>query len=366
MNKTALIIDTFDNYFLRSKYVFEYLKTLGYDVTIITSNFSHSAKSKVNIERESTLAVDTVPYTRNLSLQRIKSHMDFAKKVYKVICDKSPILIYCLVPLNSLVKYVKKYTQKNEVKVYFDVFDLWPESLPTRNSLKKFLFIWKNLRDKNILCAEKVFLECDYYKKFLPKSKKYVTAFLCKPKRNIEYCHDTENLNFLYLGAINNIIDIKGIVGFLGSLNIKRKVLLHIIGKGEKIDEFKNCLQSANIDYVDHGAVYDENIKDMIISKCHFGINMYKPGLCIGLTMKSLDYFCRGLPIISSNIFDTAQIIKEFLCGFNIDNNVDEVINALSGLDEERWQKLSGCCRRVYDNFFAPERFGNIIKDNIQ
>ena len=357
----AVVIDTFNYYNIRTKYIYDVLSQSGFETIILSSNFNHMLKQKVCETRDNTVFIETKEYKKNLSVKRIVSHLDFSKKAYNVICKNKPDLIYCLVPLNSLVKKVAKYAKRNRCKVYFDVFDLWPESLPTNGLIKKLLFSWKNLRNKHIGCAEKVFLECDYYRQFLPQNDNYFTAYLSKPQRKITYCQNNNTLDFVYLGSINNIIDIDGIIKFLCAINQKKKVKLHIIGKGEKIELLKESLGLANVDYEDYGAKYDEDQKDQIISKCHFGINMYKEGLCIGLTMKSLDYFSRGLPIINANIYDTTKIIDECNCGFNISNNLDDIVNTLSAIDDQQWQELSSNCINAYNNYFSIDKFCNII-----
>ena len=362
----AVIVDTFNNYDLRTIFVYNRLKDLGYETTVLSSDFSHSQKQKISRSRDNTVFIDTKPYVKNMSLKRISSHLDFAQKVYEKIREIKPEVIYCLVPLNSLVAKIKKYALKNDVKVFFDIFDLWPESLPTANIIKKILYPWKRLRDKNLSCSDAVFLECSYYERFLPNKCKYKTAYLCKAKREVEYVHEGATLNFLYLGAINSIIDIENIVSLLSAIQQKRKVHLSIIGNGETKDYFKSQLQDARIEFTDHGVIYDDEKKDEIISKCHFGINMYKAGLCIGLTMKSLEYFCRALPIVSANIYDTKRIIEGNDCGFDVTDKKEHTIRALQDLSESDWFKLHKNCEMAHGEYFTEESFSTLLESVIK
>lgn len=358
----AVIIDTFNNYDIRIKYVYNHLINSGYQTTIITSDFCHGSKEKIEIDRENTIAIDTIPYKKNLSFERIKSHLNFSKQTYSLIKKLSPDLIYCVLPLNSLAKKVRKYANGKEVKVFFDIFDLWPESLPAGNFVKNALFPWRNMRNKHLKCASTVFLECSYYKQFLPDNTNYKVAYLCKDKREVSYSFDSESLNFLYLGSINNIIDIDNIICFLASVQLKRKVHLHIIGGGESEKELLDKLSGKDIPHTFWGRVYDEKKKDEIISSCQFGINMYKSGLCIGLTMKSLEYFCRGLPLINCNIYDTFEIINENGCGINLMQRFDQAVDKLTSLTYEDWLNMHENCLFAYDKYFLPSRFNEILK----
>ncbi|MDE6398145.1 MAG: hypothetical protein K2L51_02380, partial [Clostridiales bacterium] len=147
----AVIIDTFNYFELRTQYVYRELVRLGYDVSMIVSDFDHITKCKREETRENTFFLPTKPYAKNLSLKRIRSHLNFAKQAYKQVCALSPDLIYCLLPLNSLAKKVDKYKRKYaNIKVFFDIYDLWPESLPAGNAVKRLLSPWRKLRDKHL------------------------------------------------------------------------------------------------------------------------------------------------------------------------------------------------------------------------
>lgn len=361
----AVIIDTFNYFDIRTKYVRNALISQGYDVTMIVSDFDHITKSTRVEKREQTVFVSTFPYTKNISIGRIRSHLNFSKKAMELVNSISPDLIYCLLPLNSLAKKIHKYHIKHKnVKVFFDIYDLWPESLPASNVIKKILFPWRKLRDNHLKCADKVFLECSYYEKFLPKGIDYSVAYLCKEERKIEFANDYGTLNFLYLGSINNIIDIDCIISLLKNVNSRRAVHLEIVGGGEAEQELLSKLQSAIIPYTNHGRIFDEDRKDEIASRCHFGLNIYKPNLSIGLTMKSIDYFIRGLPLISANIYDTKNIVNRYNCGFDLESG-ESVVSFLAEMTDEDWQKLKECTDRAYNDNFSVRQYEQILQENL-
>ena len=353
----AVIVTKSTNFEPRAEIVGEYLKGRGIEVTYIYADFSHREKRKLNRSVPDHIYIDTFPYRRNLSWQRMWSQVDFAKKVEKKLKGLDFDLLYVLIPGNSLVpmavraaeekaeqreRKVKAIicadsgakdvtdTDASKPRVVFDIIDLWPESLRLGKLEKIWPFTyWKRLRDKDISKADLIVAECDLYRERLELDpRKSVTMYWGKKETDIIPSSipttDGKALEIAYLGAINNIIDIDGIVRLLRILNQRlepdgRSVLLHVIGDGENRDMFLQSLSSVGIEYQYHGAVFDEMEKDKILSRCSYGLNMMKPGVCVGMTMKSIDYWSHGLPIINNIPGDTERFCREQGLGINVD-----------------------------------------------
>jgi hypothetical protein len=47
-----------------------------------------------------------------------------------------------------------------------------------------------------------------------------------------------------------------------------------------------------------------------------------KDSVCVGLTMKSIDYFQHGLPIINNIPADTTEIVEKYGVGLNVKENI--------------------------------------------
>ena len=194
---------------------------------------------------------------------------------------------------------------------------------------------WKRLRDKDINRGDLVITECDLYREKLKLDpQKSVTMYWGKKEPSVGeqitegavpvFGKVSNDLEIAYLGAINNIIDIDGIVRLLQKLKRRleaeeRSVLLHIIGDGENRDVFLQALEAAGIRYINHGAVFNEAEKRSILSHCSYGLNMMKPGVCVGMTMKSIDYWSHGLPVINNIPGDTRRLCREEGLGINVD-----------------------------------------------
>jgi glycosyltransferase involved in cell wall biosynthesis len=147
----------------------------------------------------------------------------------------------------------------------------------------------------------------------------------------MEWTSDPETFTAVYLGSMNHIIDIEGIRAVLRQLQTKINVRLHIIGDGESREKFLKALEEDQIDYEYHGLVYDEAEKTRIFARCDCGINMMKNSVCVGLTMKSVDYFCYGLPIINNIPGDTWTLVEQYDAGVNVGEATETLSAETSG-----------------------------------
>lgn len=131
-----------------------------------------------------------------------------------------------------------------------------------------------------------------------------------------------QSLRIAYIGAINNIIDIPRIAYLLGALNRRRKVIADIIGEGEHRDDFIRELRNSGVETVCRGAVYEEDRKAEILSRCCLGINVMRTDVHVGLSMKSIDYLSYGVPLINSIKGDLWEFASTCGIGVNIPDNL--------------------------------------------
>jgi glycosyltransferase involved in cell wall biosynthesis len=127
------------------------------------------------------------------------------------------------------------------------------------------------------------------------------------------------------LGSINNIIDIDTIVEIVKQIQKHKPVSMHIIGDGENREKLISEVKGTGAEVIYHGKVYDREEKQQILDGCHYGLNIMKDSVCVGLTMKSMDYFEFGLPIINNIYGDTWDLIKNKNIGTNyVDNCISK------------------------------------------
>ena len=300
----AVVLTCYESNEERMMLVIKSLESEGFEVVSYTSNFSHIRKEYRNNIPEGVIALRANSYRKNLSVSRLYSHNKFAKDVFKRVRKDKPDLLYVIVPANSLVKEAYKYKRETGVKLIMDIIDMWPESLPVSSKIKNlFPFkLWKSYRSKYINCADRLITECNLYHEILESEYKgeINTLYWARDLKPVRYNLNLgDNLSLLYIGSINNIINTDLMVKLIE--NYSKKVTMHIIGDGENKDEMIDKLNKV-CEVFYHGPVYDVEKKKEIFSKCHAGLNLYKSDLYIGLTVKSIDYFNFGLPVINLSL----------------------------------------------------------------
>lgn len=365
--KNVVIVNCFDTYEERVDLLCKYFKSRKLDCKVVQSNFRHSNKQKRYKIKENFIFVDTKPYYRNMSMSRMISHYKFAKDVFIEVQKIKPDIIYILFPPNSLVKFAYKYKRKySSTKVYLDVIDLWPETMPI-NSFEKLppFKYWKGLRNRYLKYADKVILECKLYKNFLYDyidSNRMEILHLAKDKIDLDInCNlDSDKLNLIYLGSINNIIDIDIIESIVYNANKYKDIVVHIVGDGENREKFIQRLTSIGISVEYYGKVYDVYQKMEIFNKCHFAINIMKESVCVGLTMKSIDYFQYGIPIINNIKGDTYELVEVNNIGININNkSLDEVAKLITDMDNNLIINMKKNVVDLFTKEFCYESFSN-------
>jgi glycosyltransferase involved in cell wall biosynthesis len=360
-----VIINCFDTYEDRIDLVYDFLKSNNHKVKVVQSNFRHFKKSYRKEKKKDFIFVDTKSYYKNISIKRLLSHYFFAKKAFEIVEDIQPDLIYTIVPPNFTTKFASLYTKKNkDVKLVFDIIDLWPETMPIGliKKIPPFTF-WRNMRDKNLKQADFIITECDLYQKVLDdkiQNIKTETLYLAKKDIEIDLEADLSEKSFdiCYLGSINNIIDIDLITSIISQLNKLKPTTLHIIGDGENKDKLISSVKKSGAQVNFYGEIYDSKEKQNIFKRCHFGLNIMKSNVCVGLTMKSIDYFQFGLPIINNIGYDTEEIVENNKVGFNIINGkIDKLINNLKDINNNEYKNMRYYSRNVYEKHFSIDSF---------
>lgn len=359
--KTAYLISCSDHYKHRMFAIDAALQAKGYTTTYITSDFDHSSKSVFQCGVPGSVQIHAKPYSKNLSLNRILSHYLFARDVFRYLdhLPQQPDVVVALIPPNFLAFFGKQYKKKHpNVTLVFDIFDMWPETFPS-NRAKKLLApafgVWAWIRDGSLSAADYVTTECEMFRKLLGLSDDASeTVYLCAEPvaEQVPTNLSQEELNLCYLGAINNIIDIDAICALIEKLAKCKPVKLHIVGTGERHQEFVEKAQAAGAQTVFYGAVYEDAKKQEIMAQCHFGLNIMKPSVCVGLTMKSVDYFRNGLPIINSIPGDTKEFVESEYTGIQLDGGCAEKVLSCSAEDCLRMREN---VRRMFLSKFSKE-----------
>lgn len=326
--KKAVCISCTHHYTERISPVESVLQAAGYDCTYITSDFHHISKKPHRVDLPHCIQLHTIPYTRNISLKRIVSHLRFSADAMKHTAKLQPDLLYVEIPPNSLCRQAARYKRKfPKTTLIFDIFDMWPESFPNSRAkalLKLPFSVWGWFRNMGLPKADLVLTECDLFREKLQshlKNTNAKTLYLCRPGATTDSpkpIPPQQAIHLCYLGSINNIIDIPTIATMIGHIQKLRPVVLHIIGDGESRQALIDAVEATGATVEFHGKIYDNAQKQEIFDMCSFGLNIMKDSVCIGLTMKSLDYFAGALPIINTIPGDTWDLVEQARIGVNV------------------------------------------------
>lgn len=337
--KKAIIISCFDWYEKRIEPLVQILSP-EYQVRVLLSDFDHIKKETIEKKYKSCTYIHVLPYKRNISVTRILSHIQFGQKVKGYLKEYRPDVIYVLLPPNNVAAQCLKYKQRNEKsKMVVDVIDLWPESMPLGNFNRTFLAnIWRKWRDDSIKGADLVITECDLYQEKLKdvlKDKPVVTNYIFKDN-TVEVLKNIKDGKFInkkvvlgYVGSINNILDIELVGKILCALKAAGIfVECKVIGDGDHREQFLRMLEgSASVEY--YGQIFEEKEKYKILSECDYGLNIMKSTVSVGLSIKSVDYFSYGIPIINNVRGDTWKLVEQNGLGINVTDDLNALVEEL-------------------------------------
>lgn len=371
--KKAVCISCTHHYGERTHYIQQVLQEAGYAVTYITSDFHHITKKPHKVDLPHCIQIPTHPYRKNISVQRICSHIRFAKDAMKLVRTLQPDLLYVEVPPNSLCREAARYKKQfPKTRLIFDIFDMWPESFPGRRlkQLLKLPFaVWAWFRNCGLSKADLVLTECDLFRQKLQKFLKSTpakTLYLCRSSATTEEptpVAQQEQLHLCYLGSINNIIDIPVIAALIAQVQQLRPVTLHIIGGGESRDTLVSSVEDTGAKVIFHGKIYDDSQKQAIFDQCSFGLNTLKDSVCIGLTMKSVDYFAGALPIINTVAGDTWELVKTRNMGINLDReHLEDTARLIVAVSSEEQLAMRCSTLECFHGLFSQSIFSRTLK----
>ena len=364
------VITNSDQYEPRAEQ-FRALFAQNHEVLAYSTDFVHRTKTyRTESVNKDFVLFHAKGYKKNLSVARLVSQWDFAKRIMKELEKHEPDVIYCIIPGNSFAYHAAKYKKRHpNVKLVFDIIDMWPESFPIKKLEWMPPFkIWKNIRDKYLNKAEIITAECELFLDTLGKSIKDVKTEVLYFAKQGTVMDKTpvladDGIDLCYLGSVNNIIDIDFIAQLLKSISSLKKTRLHIIGNGERIDEFVTAAKASGAEVINHGVVYDAQEKQKIFNKCHFAINAMKDWVSVGLTMKSVDYFDASLPLLNNIKGDTTRFVKEYGAGFNVSyDNMNEVAQKIVSIQKDELCEMRKASLKVFSQNLSLDVFNKTFQ----
>lgn len=346
-----------------------FLESRGYDVTYLYADYDHFAKKENNNKYKHGIRIGVLKYKKNLSIQRLMSHLLFSLKTKKQVKRLSPDLIYCMIPPNSLVLTLSKYRRHHtDTRLVYDVYDAWPESFPYSKKTKLLSMpfsIWRKMRSNHIGDADLIMCVSEQGRNIILSEAGTTKVKVVKPVivsgSMPSYQVFDDVLSFCYLGMVNHITDIDLGVELLSRIAKKKTTILHIIGEGQNLDEFVSRLTERKVEVICHGCVFDRDEKNRIFELCNIGLNIPRKEIDSTMSLKAVEYMRVGLPFINNANGDIRQIVGEDKIGINYEGDIESIAEELLMLKKEDLIEMHRKCVDSYKNRFLSQNYDDIL-----
>jgi len=320
---------------------------MGHTVTFFTSTFRHSNKT----QRYDKLTYHTVipgrydlvflharPYKGNITVERMLSHQDLAKKLLAQVQatkEKPDVILISLPPLSTVAE-ICRWGRANNIAVVVDIIDPWPDvflkafpnavkglgKLALTPFYSKLRYILNNCAGVTAISKQYTDWAATFYKTHRPTAYFYPAIQFDEVKETFKALEATmpratDKLRIIYAGSLASSYDIPAILDAAAIIENKYpgKTEFLIAGTGTQEELVKTKEKElSNIKYLGWLG-QDEISKWFHLSD--IGLTQHVPGATQSVTYKLFDYLGAGLPILNSLDSEMAAIIEDNKVGFN-------------------------------------------------
>lgn len=344
----------------RTMYLFDMMREMGYDVTLVTSDFNHYSKQKRDIEKfraeypeySRIVILPAVPYKKNISLKRWLSGRLYKRTFIKWFKQnhQNYDLVYTNMPGAETNIAMSKICKRNNIKMIIDVRDLRPEVF--RILLKKewlYNIVTYGMKLKanraynvadELLAVSEEYLQRGLMANNHCKNPKaiYIGAILDKFYNGIEkYASEIEKSDgeiwATYAGTLGSTYDLYTLIDVAHSLLIKGyyQIKFKILGQGPESESLKQYAKSLGVNNVDFVGFVDYERMAAYLSKSDMTINSLKARASQSIINKVADYFAAGIPILNGSLCKEMQYLVDYYkTGVNFQpENVESLESAI-------------------------------------
>jgi glycosyltransferase involved in cell wall biosynthesis len=374
----------------RFEYIGNKLVEDGYEVELVTTDFSHNLKTKrekneLNGFKFKVTMIHEPGYKKNVTLARFYSHFIMGHNLKKYLQKrKVPDIIYCSIPSLDVAATAAKYAKKNNVKFVIDIQDLWPEAfkmvfnIPVISNLvfypmkKKADYIYKSADEivavsktylnralevnKNIKGGIVVFLGIDL--------TKFDEAFV-----NNKYKEKPANEVWIaYAGTLGHSYDLINVFDALEILKNRgiNNIRFLVMGDGPLKERFKKYSKEKKVNTIFTGRLKYAEMVGML-GVCDIAVNPISKGATQSIINKHGDYAAAGLPVINTQeSVEYRNLVDEYKIGINCNNNdaVDLANKIMVLLSDFELRKEMGInSRKLAEKYFDRKKtYSALIK----
>lgn len=325
----------------------EALADLGHSVTWWTADFSHSlklARRADEVTPKTNCAIRLIavrPYQKNVSLQRIRSHRDYARNLLLALSAESErgdcpdLIVVSLPPIGATAKVVH-WARESAIPIVVDVQDVWPDSfrllMPPGllfDALSRVLF-WYARRSvvRALEQADRVTATCQTYAEWAKAYGGQVEQFyyLGAASRRPGSCstelhgiRHSGKLHVLYAGSMGRVYDLKTIIYAVAILKARGHLIrLDFAGGGQQEAALGALVMSLGLsDCVQIHGFLDRQAFDALLQSADVGVIGMHASSQVAMPNKIADYLSAGLAIANSLPGELESKLSEYGCGYS-------------------------------------------------
>lgn len=352
---------------------------------VLTTDFNHGKKryyEEGDAEHEKQTLLHVPSYKKNLSIQRIWSHLVFAWRIrgYLKALGKKPEAIYCTMPTSSSAFVCAKYCKKNNLKFVIDVIDLWPDSLlplvKGQKIIKALLCPWTYLTRYAYKHADVIMGESVKYaqeaKKYNKKADVYPiylginTDIINKVNTEIPFLLEKpkDEIWIGYAGALGVSYDFQTLLNAVKSIQGKYKCKLWFIGDGVRRDEITDYISTKDLNAEITGYVPYEQLLGYL-RYCDIAVNIFRDNTKVVYSYKFNDYVAMNCFVLNSLEGETAEMVDEYKIGRNF-NFSDKPLSTVLEDTLTHWSEYVSWRsnnQRLVDEKLDKDKIYSVVKE---
>lgn len=344
----------------RTLYLFNMMKSMGYECTLLTSDFNHYAKKKRNIEEfyksypdyKDIIMLPMTAYQKNISLKRWWAGYLWSKRVKKWFKQNwmNYDIVYMHMPDANSILNIKPICDAHNIKMAIDVRDLRPEGL--RVVFKKewlyniLTYPMKKKADRAYACADQMIaVSEEYLQRGMAVNNKskdpvavFIGAILDKFYNGIEknaskIDKKEDEIWITYAGTLGSTYDLYTMLDAAKELQDEGKsnIIFKVLGQGPESENLKHYASEKSLTNVDFVGFVDYEMMAAYLSKSDMTVNSVKRRASQSIINKVADYFAAGIPCLNGSICKEMQnMVNNWKVGINYEpENVDSFVAAI-------------------------------------
>ena len=289
------------------------LAARGHSVTWWTARFDHHTKRMRAAAPADTFGielVDTPPYTRNISVARLRFERTFARNVVRIAAGRArPDVVIAADPPQFCGAAGRRLAAIHGTRFVIDCLDLWPElfvsSAPwfVRPLVSVAVLPLRAIRRRNARASTLAIAAAAAYQRMLaaagaPRVVTIPIGVDVESLRAERVSH--ERFTLIYAGSLGERYDLDTLLDAVEGLDVD----LVIAGQG-RAEERLRARRLPNVRIV--GAVPPSELP-ALYARADAGVAPYSSGSTVALPLKLFDYLAAGLPIITSLGGEAAEL----------------------------------------------------------